>query len=56
MNTLILNGSISVSAIKRMIDRSYALVIKNPKKVERFALALKHDEDTLYRLLRTDLA
>lgn len=47
-NTVILDGSIPLSEIQRMIDRSYALVVKRLKKAERLALELKYGEDALY--------
>lgn len=48
-NTVILNGSIPVNEIKRMIDCSYGLVVKGLKKTERETLELRYGADTLYR-------
>lgn len=47
-NTVILDGSIPVSEIQRMIDRSFGLVVKGLKKADRVALELKYGEDALY--------
>ena len=48
-NTLVLDGSIPVGEIERMIDHSYGLVVKKLKKVEREALELSYGKDVLYR-------
>lgn len=48
-NTVILDGSIPVSEIQRMIDRSYGLVVKGLKKAERQALELRYPKEQLYR-------
>ena len=48
-NTVILDGSIPQGEIERMIDRSYGLVVKSLKKVERKSLGLEYGESTLYR-------
>lgn len=48
-NTIILDGSIPPGEIERMIDHSYALVVKKLKKTEREALELRHGKDVLYR-------
>lgn len=48
-NTVILDGTIPVNEIKRMIDRSYGLVVKGLKKVEREALELRYGKESLYR-------
>jgi len=47
-NTVILNGSIPPNEIMRMIDRSYCLVVKGLKKVERQHLELQYGE-ALYK-------
>lgn len=47
-NTLILDGSIPSTEITRMIDRSYALVIKGMKKADRTALEIRHGLEALY--------
>jgi predicted DNA-binding protein (MmcQ/YjbR family) len=48
-NTVVLDGSVPVGEIKRMIDRSYALVVKNLRKAERRALEIRHGKAVLYR-------
>jgi predicted DNA-binding protein (MmcQ/YjbR family) len=48
-NTVVLDGSIPVGEIERMIDRSYALVVKGLKKTERVALEIKYGSERLYR-------
>lgn len=48
-NTVILDGSIPVGEIERMIDHSYGLVVKQLKKGEREALELSYGKDMLYR-------
>tara|TARA_R110001592_G_scaffold104699_1_gene294595 strand:- start:13535 stop:13918 length:384 start_codon:yes stop_codon:yes gene_type:complete len=48
-NTLILDGSIPQGEIERMIDHSYALVVKKLKRVEREALELSYGKEALYR-------
>lgn len=48
-NTIILDGSIPQGEIERMIDHSYALVVKKLKRTERQALELKYDPNLLYR-------
>ncbi len=48
-NTVVLDGSIPQGEIERMIDHSYALVVKGLKKVEREALELSYGKDRLYR-------
>ena len=48
-NTIILDGSVPRAEIERMIDRSYGLVVKGLKKVERDALVLAYGEDEVYR-------
>ncbi len=47
-NTVILDGSIPRGEIERMIDNSYALVVKSLKKAERMALEIKYGPETLY--------
>jgi len=47
-NTVILDGSIPAGEIERMIDRSFGLVVKGLKKMERKSLELKYG-DVLYR-------
>lgn len=48
-NTIILDGSIPQGEIERMIDHSYALVVKKLKRAERQALELKYDPKLIYR-------
>lgn len=48
-NTVVLDGSIPASEIERMIDRSYALVVKGLKKSERTSLELGYGVDVIYR-------
>ena len=48
-NTVILDGTIPDGEIQRMIDRSYALVIKGMKKTDRQALEIRHGNDAIYR-------
>lgn len=43
-NTILLDGSIPVGEIQRMIDHSYALVVKGLKKVDRVGLLAKYGE------------
>jgi predicted DNA-binding protein (MmcQ/YjbR family) len=47
-NTVILDGSIPPGEIERMIDNSYALVVKSLKKAERMALEIKYGAEALY--------
>jgi len=48
-NTVILDGSVPAGEIERMMDRSYGLVVKGLKKVEREALLLAYGEQDIYR-------
>jgi predicted DNA-binding protein (MmcQ/YjbR family) len=50
-NTLILDGSIPDGEVIRLIDHSYALVVKKLKKSERTALELIHSQEELYKEL-----
>ena len=47
-NTVILDGSIPVGEIERMIDHSYALVVKKMKKADREFLELRYRHEELY--------
>jgi predicted DNA-binding protein (MmcQ/YjbR family) len=47
-NTVTLDGSIPASEIERMIDNSYALVVKGLSRTVRQALEIRHGRDTLY--------
>ncbi len=48
-NTVILDGSIPNSEIERMIDHSYALVVRGLRKAELSQLTLHYSEDELFR-------
>jgi len=48
-NTVLLDGSIPRGEIERMIDRSYALVVKALRKADRVALEVRHGKDAIYR-------
>ncbi|WP_193165928.1 MmcQ/YjbR family DNA-binding protein [Microbulbifer hainanensis] len=48
-NTVLLDGSVPDYEIERMMDRSYGLVVKGLRKVEREALELAYGSDTIYR-------
>jgi len=48
-NTVVLDGSIPRGEIERMIDRSYALVVKGLKRAERVALEVRYGVEALYR-------
>ena len=48
-NTVILDGSIPRGEIERMIDRSYALVVKKLPRTQRQALEIRHGKEALYR-------
>jgi predicted DNA-binding protein (MmcQ/YjbR family) len=48
-NTVVLDGSIPRGEIERMIDRSYALVVKKLKRAERVALEVRFGAEALYR-------
>ena len=50
-NTVILDGSIPDPEIIKMIDHSYALVVKGLKKVEKNALILAYGEEKIYKEL-----
>jgi len=50
-NTIILDDSISKNEIKKMIDHSYALVVKGLKKAEKNALLLAYSEEKLFKEL-----
>lgn len=47
-NTLILDGSIPRGEIERMIDNSYALVVRKLRRVERRRLEITHGVDAIY--------
>ena len=48
-NTVILDGSVPPGEIERMIDHSYALVVKKLTRSQRTALEVKYGKDALYR-------
>jgi predicted DNA-binding protein (MmcQ/YjbR family) len=48
-NTIVLNSSIPVSEIERMIDHSYGLVVKSLKAAQRKSLELQYGPEKLYR-------
>jgi len=50
-NTIILDGSIPPDEIKKMIDHSYALVVKGLKKVEKTALLLAYSDEEIFKEL-----
>ena len=47
-NTVVLDASIPNGEIERMIDNSYALVVKSLKKAERVMLETRHGKTALY--------
>ena len=47
-NTVLLDDSVPVGEVERMIDHSYALVVKKLKKAERTALEVRHGRERLY--------
>jgi predicted DNA-binding protein (MmcQ/YjbR family) len=48
-NTVILDGDVPLGEIERMMDRSYGLVVKNLRKVERDALILAYGSETIFK-------
>ena len=48
-NTVLLDGSVPLCELERMIDRSYGLVIKGLKKSERQTLELRYSPEVLYK-------
>ncbi|MCG8673723.1 MAG: MmcQ/YjbR family DNA-binding protein [Pseudomonadales bacterium] len=48
-NTVIIDGSLPNGEIERMIDNSYALVVKGLKKAERMGLEVRHGKEAIYR-------
>ena len=48
-NTIILSGSIPDGEIKRMIDRSYCLVVKKLKKIDRGSLEIKYGHKKVFK-------
>ena len=47
-NTIILNGTVPSEEIQKMIDRSFAIVVKGMVESERRALEESYGEDALY--------
>lgn len=47
-NTVFIEGDVPAKEIKRMIDRSYGLIVKSLTKAKRTALELAHGEEVLY--------
>ena len=48
-NTIILSGSVPDGEIKRMIDRSYCLVVKKLKKIDRESLEIKYGHKKVFK-------
>ena len=48
-NTVLIDGSLPDGEIARMIDHSYALVVKSLKKAVRQGLEARHGRELLYR-------
>ena len=48
-NTVLLDGSVPDYEIERMMDRSYGLVVKGLRKVEREALLLAYGPEVIFR-------
>ncbi len=48
-NTVRLDGSIPAPELERMMDRSYALVVRKLPKAERVALEVRYGREALYR-------
>ena len=47
-NTVVLDGSIPPGEIQRMIDNSYALVVKGLRRAVRQGLEVRHGRDHIY--------
>ncbi|WP_444894642.1 MmcQ/YjbR family DNA-binding protein [Microbulbifer sp. TRSA001] len=48
-NTVLLDGTVPDYEIERMVDRSYGLVVKGLRKLERESLELAYGAEVLYR-------
>lgn len=48
-NTVLLDGSVPDYEIERMMDRSYGLVVKGLRKIEREALLLTYGAEIIFR-------
>lgn len=47
-NTVLLDGSVPLGELQRMIDNSFALVVRTLKKAERTSLEVKHGKAAIY--------
>ena len=47
-NTVILDGSVPMGEVERMIDNSYTLVVKGLRKIERLQLETRYSAAELY--------
>ncbi len=52
-NTVLLDGTVPRGELERMIDLSYALVVKRLKKAERVQLEVEFGKHALYRALQS---
>ena len=50
-NTVLLDGSVPTGEVERMIEHSYALVVKKLPKKERISLEVAHSKEVLYAAL-----
>ena len=48
-NTVILDADVPAGEIERMMDRSYGLVVKSLKKIERDALILAYGTEAIFK-------
>lgn len=53
-NTVLLDGSVPIGELQRMIDNSYTLVAKSLPKAERVAMEVKYGREALYGPTPTD--
>ena len=49
-NTVLLDGSVPVGELQRMIDLSYGLVVKKLPKAQRIGLETKYGRNNIYRI------
>jgi predicted DNA-binding protein (MmcQ/YjbR family) len=47
-NTIVLDASVPVGELERMIDHSYTLVVKGLPRAGRMALEIRHGKELLY--------
>ena len=47
-NTVLLDGSIPIGEVERMIDHSYGLVVRKLPKKQRLALEVKYSKSVVY--------